>query len=168
MPHCRLLPGGSLELSRITPEEAGDYTLCMRAEDPELRPEEWKTRRKCFLLQLQDPVSTPEVNYTCLLNATVQLSCLMENGTDPSYSWSVNGAPSWLPSREVEMSYESVLRNVTCTVKNHVSEEQSHSTDVTCPGEPESFWKRVIRIVRLVLAAIVLVAGIGMVRWHFT
>ncbi|XP_069493421.1 T-cell surface antigen CD2-like [Ambystoma mexicanum] len=168
MPDCRVLPGGSLELSRITPEQAGGYTLLMRAEDRGLRPEEGETRRKCFLLQLQDPVSTPEVNYTCLLNARVQLSCLMESGTDPSYSWSVNGTPSWLPSRVVEMSYESVLRNVTCTVKNHVSEEQSHSTDVTCPGEPESFWKRVIRIVRLVLAAIVLVAGIGMVRWHFT
>ncbi|XP_069498792.1 uncharacterized protein [Ambystoma mexicanum] len=163
MPDCRVLPGGSLELSRITPEQVGDYILLMGTGDPDHRP-----RIKCFLLQLQDPVSTPEVNYTCHLNGGVQLSCLMENGTDPSYSWSVNGTPSWLPSRVVEMSYESVLRNVTCTVKNHVSEEQSQSTDVTCPGEPESFWKRVIRIVRLVLAAIVLVAGIGMVRWHFT
>ncbi|XP_069498890.1 uncharacterized protein [Ambystoma mexicanum] len=133
-PDCRVLPGGSLELSRITPEQAGGYTLLMWNEDPELHPEEWETRHKCFLLQLQDPVSTPEVNYTCLLNATVQLSCLMENGTDPSYSWSVNGTPSLVPSRVVEMSYESVVRNVTCTVKNHVSEEQSHSTDVTCPG----------------------------------
>ncbi|XP_069491823.1 uncharacterized protein [Ambystoma mexicanum] len=132
-PNCRVLPGGSLELSHITPEEARDYTLHMWAEDEALRPEEWITKHKCFLLQFQDPVSTPEVNYTCHLNGGVQLSCLMGNGTDPSYSWSVNGTPSWLPSRVVEMSYESVLRNVTCTVKNHVSEEQSQSTDVTCP-----------------------------------
>ncbi|XP_069491828.1 uncharacterized protein [Ambystoma mexicanum] len=130
MPNCQVLRGGSLELCHITPEEAGDYTLHIFGR----MPEKWERKRKCFLLQLQDPVSTPEVNYTCLLNSTVQLSCLMENGTDPSYSWSVNGTPSWLPSREVEMSYESVLRNVTCTVKNHVSEEQSQSTDVTCPG----------------------------------
>ncbi|XP_069491830.1 T-cell surface antigen CD2-like isoform X4 [Ambystoma mexicanum] len=130
MPNCQVLRGGSLELCHITPEEAGDYTLHIFGR----MPEKWERKRKCFLLQLQDPVSTPEVNYTCLLNSTVQLSCLMENGTDPSYSWSVNGTPSWLPSREVEMSYESVLRNVTCTVKNHVSEEQSQSTDVTCPA----------------------------------
>ncbi|XP_069491825.1 uncharacterized protein [Ambystoma mexicanum] len=136
---CRILRGGSLALTHITPEDGGHYTAFMWPVDPGFRPEEQKTKRKCFLLHLQDPVSTPEVNYTCHLNARVQLSCLMENGTDPSYSWSVNGTPSWLPSRVVEMSYESVLRNVTCTVKNHVNPLMSPAQESQRASGKESF-----------------------------
>ncbi|KAJ1111948.1 hypothetical protein NDU88_000220 [Pleurodeles waltl] len=131
-PNSQMFTNGSLELARITPNDTGNYTLTASSES--------SSYGKCFLLHVQEPVSIPEVNYTCQPNASVQLSCSVENGTDPSYSWSLDNTPPWTTSKETVSNYPSVLRNVTCSVKNGVSQERSNPIDITCPdpvSEPE-------------------------------
>ncbi|XP_069491798.1 uncharacterized protein [Ambystoma mexicanum] len=133
MPKCQAFANGSLELSLVTPQEAGLYHVVME--------EGGKGKyRKCFPLQLQDPVSPPDVSYACLPNSRVQLSCLVKKDSNPSYCWSMGGTPCWKNMSVIETQYESVLRSVTCTAKNQISEKQSQPTDVTCPdpvSEPE-------------------------------
>ncbi|XP_069491831.1 uncharacterized protein [Ambystoma mexicanum] len=205
-PDCRVLPGGSLELSRITPEEAGDYTLLMWDEDDALHPEERETRRKCFLLQLQGTSSAEEeCNGTTAVYAAPGGPALLQV-TDSDRPFCPGGCgfhwrrsdsrtaaavwnprsitPCWfmpdcrlLPSGSLELSritpeeagnYTLKIEAVHPGLRPGERETRLKCFLLQLQGEPESFWKRVIRIVRLVLAGVVLVAGIGMVRWHFT
>ncbi|XP_078514472.1 cell adhesion molecule CEACAM5-like [Lissotriton helveticus] len=125
-PNCQMFPNGSLELSEVTPEDTGDYSVLVTLRNG-------TTFSRCFRLQVQEPVSIPAVNYTCRPNASVQLSCSVENGTDPTYSWSLDETPLWTPTKETMRGYQSVLRNVTCSARNEISEQRSDPTDIICP-----------------------------------
>ncbi|XP_078514471.1 uncharacterized protein LOC144773375 [Lissotriton helveticus] len=127
-PNCQAFPSGSLELSEVTPEDTGDYRV-----EAWLRNQGIRLFSRCFRLQVQEPVSVPAVNYTCRPNASVQLSCSVENGTDPTYSWSLDETPSWTPTKGTLRGYQSVLRHVTCSARNEISEQRSDPTDITCP-----------------------------------
>ncbi|XP_066454672.1 Fc receptor-like protein 5 isoform X2 [Eleutherodactylus coqui] len=85
------------------------------------------------------PLSDPVLNVSCHNDRTLAISCSVENGTDPTFSLSVNEE---LILKNV--STESKRVNVTvsvseswdvhCSVRNNLGEKNTSKSYKTCPG----------------------------------
>ncbi|XP_030059733.1 peroxidasin homolog isoform X2 [Microcaecilia unicolor] len=131
---CKGYENGSLQLSNISTEDSGYYFVDLYNTTGTLVAKLW------FLLQIQDPISEPKVNYSCLKNGTIQFSCSVQNGTDPVYSWAIEGMSPvdnciYTQNGTCTISITSQLmpREVKCTVKNQISTNFSRSIIASCP-----------------------------------
>nr|XP_033796492.1 carcinoembryonic antigen-related cell adhesion molecule 2-like isoform X2 [Geotrypetes seraphini] len=129
---CKGYKNGSLLLSNISTEDSGYYHVDLHNITGVLVAKFW------FLLQIQDPVSKPMVNYSCLEDGKIQVSCSVQNGTDPKYSWTKEGISLMENCTYSQngictiLMTSQVLREVICIVKNQISENISHSINVSC------------------------------------
>ncbi|XP_077335656.1 uncharacterized protein LOC143981567 [Lithobates pipiens] len=88
------------------------------------------------------PVSDPVLDVRCLQNGSVEISCWVENGTDPSIYLTVSGGLGIydVPSSErtVHVTVPPVSSpdfwNIRCSAKNIISERSTKQTQDPCPA----------------------------------
>ncbi|XP_063806637.1 uncharacterized protein LOC134988659 isoform X1 [Pseudophryne corroboree] len=83
------------------------------------------------------PLSVPIVNASCAMDGSASLSCLVENGMNASYRWTVGGNSSHGNKTDITVSARHFIPgaiNVSCSVTNSVSEETSNQTQIFCPA----------------------------------
>ncbi|KAM5125388.1 LOW QUALITY PROTEIN: uncharacterized protein ACMZJ9_022217, partial [Mantella aurantiaca] len=84
------------------------------------------------------PVSVPVLNVSCLRNGSAEISCRVEAGTKPNISLSVIGGSQEKYSTSANKITAIVGSpgpwNVTCSVKNGVSQLEESRAGVTCPA----------------------------------
>ncbi|XP_075053615.1 uncharacterized protein LOC142139687 isoform X2 [Mixophyes fleayi] len=120
---------GNLTLYNVTTESAGDYTVTVRNTiGTVLYTED-------YTLHVHIPLSHVAANISCLPDGSAQASCWVDNGTNPSYSWSLDGKS--LQGRSIstysQISLPSpVSGNLTCNVTNNIS-DISKSIIIFCP-----------------------------------
>ncbi|XP_075119138.1 uncharacterized protein LOC142194009 [Leptodactylus fuscus] len=96
-----------------------------------------------YTLQVQAPLSVPLLNVSCHQDGGADILCRTDTGDDPWFSIMVNGhllLENSTSSRTVEGTTEVTVPvtlprpwDVTCSVRNHVSNNQTRKTQVTCP-----------------------------------
>ncbi|XP_075053616.1 uncharacterized protein LOC142139687 isoform X3 [Mixophyes fleayi] len=90
---------------------------------------------KSIIIFCPVPLSHVAANISCLPDGSAQASCWVDNGTNPSYSWSLDGKS--LQGRSIstysQISLPSpVSGNLTCNVTNNIS-DISKSIIIFCP-----------------------------------
>ncbi|XP_071989376.1 uncharacterized protein [Engystomops pustulosus] len=85
------------------------------------------------------PLSEPHIEVSCLLDGSVEISCRIDNGSEPSFSWFVNGnitksSSTWKVRDNVISGSSIVTMNVSCSAKNTISSVHSPVTAVSCPA----------------------------------
>ncbi|CAH2218635.1 peroxidasin homolog isoform X1 [Pelobates cultripes] len=81
------------------------------------------------------PVSVPSLNVTCHTNGSVEIICSVQKGSDPVFSWILDGKIKNVDSNLSESAIilpAGTFGNITCTVNNSISQE-SNVTSITCP-----------------------------------
>ncbi|XP_053561095.1 HEPACAM family member 2-like [Bombina bombina] len=128
----------SLVLYSVTREHAGYYTVQVFNSN---RSSKYS---KTFILLVQDPVSVPDMNITCDISGSAVIRCEVQNGTDLLYNWALNGdtmqgnnRSQWSVSVNKLVLFSPGPWNISCSVRNRVSERHSNLTTVMCP-EPLS------------------------------
>ncbi|XP_077335657.1 uncharacterized protein LOC143981569 [Lithobates pipiens] len=89
------------------------------------------------------PVSDPVLDVRCLQNGSVEISCWVEIGTDPSIYLTVSGGLEVYDvtssERTVRVTVPPVSPphswNIRCSAKNSISERSTNQTQDPCPGE---------------------------------
>ncbi|XP_053561715.1 uncharacterized protein LOC128652800 isoform X2 [Bombina bombina] len=129
----KLSQNGTLVLYNVTSRHAGIYTSYVIDGSFALKHE------KTFIIFIQ--VSEPFVNITCDTSGSAVILCEIQNGTDVTYTWTVNSytLPELISSRWSVSGNQLVLFspgpwNISCSVRNRVSEEHSLPSFVSCPG----------------------------------
>ncbi|XP_073474208.1 uncharacterized protein [Aquarana catesbeiana] len=90
------------------------------------------------------PVSDPVLDVRCLQNGSAEISCRVENGTDPSINLTVSGGLEVYnvtsSERTVRVTVPPVLPpgswNISCSAKNDISERSTNQTHDACPVKP--------------------------------
>ncbi|KAM4701785.1 Fc receptor-like protein 5 isoform 2-T2 [Discoglossus pictus] len=133
--HYKVSGNGSLEINNVTREDAGNYTVEVYTSTG------GKLYCKVFILHVQDPVSRPSLNVSCLTDGSALILCNVLEGTDPTYRWAVNGlnlqgySSSWWNVTHNQLHITSPGQyNVSCFVRNRVSERQNITGAVSCPA----------------------------------
>ncbi|XP_077324233.1 pregnancy-specific beta-1-glycoprotein 4-like isoform X2 [Lithobates pipiens] len=97
--------------------------------------------------QTQDPcpvpVSDPVLDVRCLQNDSAEISCWVENGTDPSIYLTVSGGLEVYnvtsSERTVRVTVPPVsppdFWNIRCSAKNNISERSTNQTQDPCPDD---------------------------------
>ncbi|KAM3936005.1 T-cell surface antigen CD2 [Leptodactylus fuscus] len=85
------------------------------------------------------PLSEPRLDMFCHPNGSVEIFCKIENGSDPSFSWSVDGnlvqsTSSWKVTENLMSGRTAIAVNVSCSVMNTINSVQSPVITVSCPG----------------------------------
>ncbi|XP_077340618.1 Fc receptor-like protein 5 isoform X1 [Lithobates pipiens] len=87
------------------------------------------------------PVSDPVLDVRCLQNGSAEISCWVENGTDPSIYLTVSGELEVYnvtsSERTVRVTVPPVSPphswNIRCSAKNNISERSTNQTQDACP-----------------------------------
>ncbi|XP_044140213.1 hemicentin-1-like isoform X2 [Bufo gargarizans] len=84
------------------------------------------------------PLSELHLEMLCHLDRSVEITCKAENGSEPSFSWFVDGNPvryssSWKVTENVLSGSARTAVNITCSARNAISSVQSSVTSVSCP-----------------------------------
>ncbi|XP_077335512.1 cell adhesion molecule CEACAM1-like isoform X1 [Lithobates pipiens] len=89
------------------------------------------------------PVSDPVLDVRCLQNDSAEISCWVENGTDPSIYLTVSGGLEVYnvtsSERTVRVTVPPVsppdFWNIRCSAKNSISERSTNQTQDACPDD---------------------------------
>ncbi|PIO27772.1 hypothetical protein AB205_0107860 [Aquarana catesbeiana] len=93
-------------------------------------------------LCLSVPVSDPVLDVKCVQNGSAEISCGVEDGTDPSIYLTVRGGLEVYnvtsSERTVSVTVPPVsppdFWNIRCLAKNHISERSTNQTHDACTG----------------------------------
>ncbi|XP_044142886.1 Fc receptor-like protein 5 isoform X2 [Bufo gargarizans] len=131
---------GHLTLTAVTKNNSGIYTVTVRNVGGNLILQE------NYNLQVQEPVSELLLNVSCLPDGGADIVCRTDVGDDPKFSIMVNGGfrlENSTSSRTVgdanEVNVPAVSPgpwNITCSVRNRVSESETNKKEVICPVPP--------------------------------
>ncbi|XP_043923579.1 hepatocyte cell adhesion molecule-like [Protopterus annectens] len=125
------------------------------------------TKKKCFQLTVDVPVSKPRINVSIETNQT-RLECIVDTGTRVVYEWLLND--SSLPSQSwysLSDKNTTLTLNITsrdsfkCTVKNSVS---SNTSDLVLPGNYRQrnyqiYYEKITLLAACISALIFLIFG---------
>ncbi|KAM5125993.1 uncharacterized protein ACMZJ9_021840 [Mantella aurantiaca] len=130
-PNISLSENGSLIISNVTRENDGIYSVDISNSGGDL------IQRDNYTVHVEVPVSVPVLNVSCLRNGSAEISCTVEAGTKPNISLSVIGGFQENYSASAN-KITAIVRspgpwNVTCSVKNGVSQMEGKRAEVTCP-----------------------------------
>ncbi|XP_053561698.1 uncharacterized protein LOC128652790 isoform X2 [Bombina bombina] len=124
----------SLVLNSVTREHAGIYYVQVHYFNGSSK------YNNTIVLYVQDPVSVPDMNITCDTNGSVVIRCEVQNGTNLLYNWALNGdtvqgnnRSQWSVSGNHLFLLSPGPWNISCSVRNRVSERHSNLTTVMCP-----------------------------------
>ncbi|XP_066454636.1 uncharacterized protein [Eleutherodactylus coqui] len=84
-----------------------------------------------------EPLSKPYLEITCHPYGFVEIFCKTENGSEPSFSWFIDGNPvqatsSWNVTENLMSGSTNVAVNVSCSVRNVISSVQSPVATLSC------------------------------------
>ncbi|XP_077340619.1 Fc receptor-like protein 5 isoform X2 [Lithobates pipiens] len=147
-PSIYLTVSGELEVYNVTSSER-----TVRVTVPPVSPpHSWNIRCSAknhiserSTNQTQDacpvPVSDPVLDVRCLQNGSAEISCWVENGTDPSIYLTVSGELEVYnvtsSERTVRVTVPPVSPphswNIRCSAKNNISERSTNQTQDACP-----------------------------------
>ncbi|OCT93525.1 hypothetical protein XELAEV_18011203mg [Xenopus laevis] len=125
---------GSLLLYNITREDAGKYIVTVK----NLNREPWF--EKIFILHVQVAISDPVLGLSCESEERAILTCRVQSGTDPFYTWHSDGAVMGNTSSLWEVNGNNLtvllpfLGNISCIVRNNVTEKRVSLSGLHCPG----------------------------------
>ncbi|XP_041437294.1 uncharacterized protein LOC108707780 isoform X2 [Xenopus laevis] len=125
---------GSLLLYNITREDAGKYIVTV----DDLRRARWF--ETTYILHIQVPLSDPVIEVSCESKKMAVLTCRVQSGTDPYYTWLTQGTikKNIIPPGEVNGNIITVPlpfpRVISCRVRNNVTEKRVSLSIVRCPG----------------------------------
>ncbi|XP_073473699.1 uncharacterized protein [Aquarana catesbeiana] len=130
--NIRLSENGSLIISNVTLENDGIYIVYLYNSTGGLIQTDYYT------VHVEVPVSVPLLHVSCLQNDSAEISCRVEAGTKPNIHLSVIGGSQERYSTSANHITAIVESpgpwNITCTVKNGVSQSEESRAGVTCPG----------------------------------
>ncbi|KAM5127116.1 uncharacterized protein ACMZJ9_020884, partial [Mantella aurantiaca] len=130
-PNISLSENGSLIISNVTPKNDGIYIVTIYNTTGDIIQIDYYT------VHVEVPVSVPVLNVSCLRNGSAEISCRVEAGTKPNISLSVIGGSQENYSASANNITAIVGSpgpwNVTCSVKNGVSQSEGKRAEVTCP-----------------------------------
>ncbi|XP_066572426.1 T-cell surface antigen CD2 [Amia ocellicauda] len=126
-----LFPNGTLMLKKPMRNDSGSYKLEVFKDG------------KCVItgsiwLELQDPVSEPNVQFSCSSDGIVELNCTVDRGDNVSFKWIIfNGSQSsslgfiagWKAILPVGQNVSGVF---VCTVENNVSRVMGKPLKPSC------------------------------------
>ncbi|XP_077335684.1 uncharacterized protein LOC143981586 isoform X4 [Lithobates pipiens] len=147
-PSIYLTVSGGLEVYNVTSSER-----TVRVTVPPVSPpDSWNIRCSAknhiserSINQTQDacpvPLSDPVLDVRCLQNDSAEISCWVENGTDPSIYLTVSGGLEVYnvtsSERTVRVTVPPVSPphswNIRCSAKNNISERSTNQTQDACP-----------------------------------
>ncbi|XP_056410681.1 uncharacterized protein LOC130348162 [Hyla sarda] len=116
------------------------------------------------------PLSDPCLETFCFPDGSVNISCWTENGSEPLFSWFVDGNPvqstsSWNVQENLMSGSATIAMNVSCSVRNPVSTVHSPVTTVFCPVDaPHRIFHVFPKILLYVMYNALLVNVIIMIR----
>ncbi|XP_077335659.1 T-cell surface antigen CD2-like isoform X2 [Lithobates pipiens] len=147
-PNTRLSENGSLIISNVSPENDGKYRVDIYNSTGDL------IQRDYYTVHVEVPVSDPVLDVRCLQNGSAEISCWVENGTDPSIYLTVSGGLEVYnvtsSERTVRVTVPPVSSpdswNIRCSAKNNISERSTNQTQDACPVKPclSCLWKSLI------------------------
>ncbi|XP_077335472.1 uncharacterized protein LOC143981465 [Lithobates pipiens] len=134
-PNTRISENGSLIISNVTPENDGRYRVYIENSTGPL------IQRDDYFIHVEVPVSDPVLDVRCLQNGSAEISCWVENGTDPSIYLTVSGGLEVYnvtsSERTVRVTVPPVSPpdswNIRCSAKNIISERSTNQTQDPCP-----------------------------------
>ncbi|KAK9963659.1 hypothetical protein ABG768_006827 [Culter alburnus] len=116
---------GTLIINRVIRADSGIYTL--RLEDSD------GTETSADLqVNVEAPIGSVNVSISCSSNGMKSVSC-SSDGDQLIYSWTLNGESLMDGNTTIELN-EETDGNITCSVKNHVSDGQKNIRVKHCPG----------------------------------
>ncbi|XP_053311016.1 erythroid membrane-associated protein-like [Spea bombifrons] len=122
-----------LTLTRVEHRDEGVY-VCQVTNPVDYRDIEVR-------LTVIAPVSDPLLNLSCRPDGSAEISCRAQNGSDPTYSLSVNGRiklkdfHSSVSGSGVNITVSSAAPwNISCSVRTRISERNSSLISESCPG----------------------------------
>ncbi|XP_073473677.1 uncharacterized protein [Aquarana catesbeiana] len=128
--NIRISENGSLIISNVTLENDGIYSV-------EIYSRGDRIQRDNYFIHVEVPVSVPILHVSCLWNGSAEISCRVEEGTKPNIRLSVIGGSQERYSASANNITAIVGSpgpwNITCTVKNEVSQSEESRAGVTCP-----------------------------------
>ncbi|XP_053312702.1 hepatocyte cell adhesion molecule-like isoform X2 [Spea bombifrons] len=129
----RISENGSLEIPDAAREDSGIYTVEVHDSGGKL------IHSANYTLYIQAPVSDPLLRVSCRPDGSAEISCRVQNGSDPTYSLSVNGrleldSVSSVSGSGVNITVSSAPPwNISCSVRNRISERNSSLISESCP-----------------------------------
>ncbi|XP_077335513.1 cell adhesion molecule CEACAM5-like isoform X2 [Lithobates pipiens] len=135
--NTRISENGSLIISNVTPENDGIYRVYIQNSTRPL------IQRDDYFIHVEVPVSDPVLDVRCLQNDSAEISCWVENGTDPSIYLTVSGGLEVYnvtsSERTVRVTVPPVsppdFWNIRCSAKNSISERSTNQTQDACPDD---------------------------------
>ncbi|XP_077324236.1 uncharacterized protein LOC143981519 isoform X2 [Lithobates pipiens] len=136
-PNTRISENGSLIISNVTPENDGRYRVYIENST------EHRIQRDDYFIHVEVPLSDPVLDVRCLQNDSAEISCWVENGTDPSIYLTVSGGLEVYnvtsSERTVRVTVPPVSPphswNIRCSAKNNISERSTNQTQDPCPDD---------------------------------
>ncbi|XP_072254594.1 T-cell surface antigen CD2 isoform X3 [Pyxicephalus adspersus] len=130
-PNVRISENGSLTIHNVTPENDGIYSMNIHNSTGHV------IQRDHYIIHVEVPVSVPVLNVSCHRNGSAEISCRVEEGTNPNIRVSVIGGSQGsysASSNNITAIVESPGPwNITCSVENGVSKSEMSKPEVTCP-----------------------------------
>ncbi|XP_072254592.1 T-cell surface antigen CD2 isoform X1 [Pyxicephalus adspersus] len=141
-PNVRISENGSLTIHNVTPENDGIYSMNIHNSTGHV------IQRDHYIIHVEVPVSVPVLNVSCHRNGSAEISCRVEEGTNPNIRVSVIGGSQGsysASSNNITAIVESPGPwNITCSVENGVSKSEMSKPEVTCPGYSPSVQEEII------------------------
>ncbi|XP_069801051.1 uncharacterized protein [Dendropsophus ebraccatus] len=82
------------------------------------------------------PLFVPVINASCYHNGSTRVICLVEEGSNATYHWTVNGKFFvWNAGPDLTVNSSEFLSgaiNISCSAENTISKEQSNVTSINC------------------------------------
>ncbi|XP_056328801.1 uncharacterized protein LOC130241098 isoform X3 [Danio aesculapii] len=107
---------GTLIINPVKREDSGNYTL-----ELDTKQTGGAVTHRYLQVNVEAPVSSVKVSIICSSNQMRSVSCSSE-GDQLLYSWTLNGNPLMDGNSSIQLE-EGTEGEITCTVKNHVSQE---------------------------------------------
>ncbi|XP_077346571.1 cell adhesion molecule CEACAM2-like isoform X3 [Lithobates pipiens] len=122
-PNTRISENGSLIISNVTPENDGIYNVYIYNSTGPL------IQRDDYFIHVEVPLSDIAVTSSCLPDGSAEAECSVK-GSDPRYSWSLDGR-SVSSHRRVTLP-PPVSGTLHCDVTNQIN-NLSRSINISCP-----------------------------------
>ncbi|KAL1262314.1 hypothetical protein QQF64_007579 [Cirrhinus molitorella] len=114
---------GILVINHVIREDSGNYRLTL-SDGTEISTD--------LHLNVEAPIGSVEVSIICSSSGVMRVSCSSE-GDQLLYSWTLNGDPLMDGDSSIDLD-EKTDGNISCSVKNHVSDSQKTIRVKPCPG----------------------------------
>lgn len=115
---CSLSNNGSLILHRVTHQDSGLYNIIT------YHPNNNKNTEEDFHLHVLDALLDPSLDFSCHVNGSVTISCVVKSGADALYSWTVDGQP-----------LQSDTNSSWQVNKNHITGDANSPWNVSCMAQ---------------------------------